>query len=225
MTRGNGTYALKPVIKVVPTVLNGIDGFVDTALLGSGVMVTAQQNGIIVQTTAPNAQTGEFFLGRLNPGNYDVVLTANAHATAVIGAVPVASSTSVVTVSTDVAPIGLPVSATHTINGHETLNPVSTSATAYAAAMQAFGTAPVVTVSFAAADDTTTPPGAYSLTLPVAAPLLGQYGATLPIALSAQAGVAGKYTVEASASGYQTQISASQDISTADATLDFVLAP
>ena len=34
VTRGNGTYALKPVIKVIPTVLTGIDGFVDTSLLG-----------------------------------------------------------------------------------------------------------------------------------------------------------------------------------------------
>ena len=42
--RGNGTYLLKPVINVVPFTLNGIDGFVDTALLGSNVMVTAQQN-------------------------------------------------------------------------------------------------------------------------------------------------------------------------------------
>jgi len=25
--RGNGTYALKPVIKVIPFALNGIDGF------------------------------------------------------------------------------------------------------------------------------------------------------------------------------------------------------
>ncbi len=225
VTRGNGSYALKPVIKVVPTVLNGIDGFVDTALLGSGVMVTAQQNGAIVQTTAPNAQTGEFFLGRLDPGNYDVVLTADAHASAVIGAVPVASSTSVVKLSTNLAPISLPASTTHKISGHETLNPVSSTATAYAAAKQTFGAAPVVTVNFAAADDTSTPPGAYSLTLPAAAPLLGQYSATLPIALAAQAGVAGKYTVEASASGYQTQASAIKDVSAADATLDFVLVP
>lgn len=28
--RGNGTYALKPVINVIPYVLNGIDGFIDT---------------------------------------------------------------------------------------------------------------------------------------------------------------------------------------------------
>src|SRR5450759_722758 len=114
--RGNGTYALKPVIKTVPFVVNGIDGFVDTALLGSTVMVTAQQSGVVAQSTAPNAQTGEFFLGRLAPGNYDVVLTANGRATAVIAAVPVASVTSVVILGNNVTPITLLVSATHVVS-------------------------------------------------------------------------------------------------------------
>jgi len=222
VTRGNGTYALKPVITVVPSALNGIDGFVDPALLGSNVMVTAQQDGVIVQSTAPNAQTGKFFLSRLAPGNYDVVLTADGYASAVIAAVPVASTTSVVDLSTDAAPITLPVSVTHNVSGTAVLNPTSTTETAYVAAKQTFGTAPVVTVKFVAADDTT---GAYSLTLPVAAPLLGQYSATLPIALAAQTAVAGKYTIEASANGYTTQSSAAIDVSAADATQNFTLAP
>jgi len=223
--RGNGTYALKPVITVVPFVLNGIDGFVDTALLGSNVMVTSQQDGVIVQSTAPNAQTGEFFLGRLAPGNYDVVLTADGHATAVIAAVPVASTTSVVDVSTGAAPITLPVSATHNVSGTAVLNPTSTTEVAYVAGKQTFGTAPIATVKFVAADDTTSPPGAYALTLPIGAPMLGQYSATLPIALAAQTAVAGKYTIEGSANGYTTQSSAIMDISTADATKSFTLVP
>jgi len=223
--RGNGTYALKPVIKVVPFVLNGIDGYVDTASLGSNVMVTAQQNGAIVQSTAPNTQTGEFFLGRLAPGNYDVVLSADGHATAVIAAVPVASTTSVVDISTSAAPITLPVSATHDVSGTAALNPTSATEAAYVAGTQTFGTAATVTVKFVAADDTSTPPGAYSLALPIAAPLLGQYSATLPIVFAAQTAAAGIYTIEASATGYQTQSSAATDISTADATQNFILAP
>jgi len=220
--RGNGTYALKPVIKVIPFVLNGIDGYVDTALLGSTVMVTAQQNGVVVQSTAPNAQTGEFFLARLAPGNYDVVLTANGRATAVIAAVQVASTTSVVNLSNTATPITLPVSATHIVSGTETLNPTSSTQVAYVAAKQTFGTVPIVTVKFVAADDSAS--GAYTLTLPTGAPQLGQYSAALPIVLVAQAGVAGKYTVEASASGYQNQ-SVSKDISAADATQNFILVP
>lgn len=222
--RGNGTYALKPVVKVIPFVLNGIDGYVDTALLSSGTMVTAQQDGTIVQTTAPNAVTGEFFLGRLPVGNYDVVVTANDHATAVIGAVPVATSTSVVDISTSAAPITLPTSATHTVSGTAILNPTSATEVTYVTAKQTFGTAPVVTVKFVAADDSTTTLGAYALSLPIDAPVFGQYSATLPITLAAQTALAGKYDVEASAIGYQTQ-SASKDISAADATQDFTLVP
>ena len=221
--RGNGTYALKPVIKVIPFVPNGIKGFVDTALLGSDVMVTAQQSGVIVQSTAPNAQTGEFFLARLATGNYDVVVTANGRATAVIAAVPVASTTSIVNVSNNVTPVTMPVSATHNVSGTAVLNPASSTEVTYVAAKQTFGTAPIVTVKFVAADDSTATLGAYSLTLPTGAPLLGQYSATLPIALAAQATAAGKYTMETSATGYQTQ-SASKDISAADATQNFTLA-
>jgi Domain of unknown function (DUF4382) len=228
--RGNGTYALKPVIKVIPFVLNGIDGFVDLALLSGGVMVTAQQSGVIVQSTAPNTLTGEFFLGRLALGNYDVVVTANGRATAVIAAVPVPTTTSVTILSNNVTPITLSVSATsHTVSGTETLNPLSSTTAAYVAAKQSFATpptvtAPIVTVKFVAADDLS--PFAYSLTLPTGAPMLGQYSATLPIGLVAQAGVAGKYTVEASATGYTTQSPASIiDISSANATQNFTLVP
>ena len=221
--RGNGTYALKPVIKVIPFVLNGINGFVDTTLLSSSVMVTAQQNGVVVRSTAPNATTGEFFLARLASGNYDVALTANDHATAVIAAVPVASTTSIAILSSSAVPITLPVSATHTVSGTATLNPTSSTEAAYVTAKQTIGIAPVVTVKSIAAADLAS--GAYALTLPAAAPMLGQYATgTLPISLAAQSGVSGTYTIEASATGYQTQ-SVSQSISAADTTQNFTLLP
>jgi hypothetical protein len=47
---------------------------------------------------------------------------------------------------------------------------------------------------------------------------------TLPIALAAQSTVAGKYAVEATATGYQTQ-SVSKNISAADASQNFTLVP
>jgi len=229
--RGNGTYALKPVIKVIPFVPNGIKGFVDLALLGSDVMVTAQQGGVIIQSTAPNVQTGEFFLARLAAGNYDVVVTANGRATAVIAAVPVASSISIVNVSNNVTPITMPVSATHNVSGTAILNPTSSTEVAYVAAKQTFGTAPIVTVKFVAADDSTTTLGAYALTLPVGAPMFGTYSTTLPIALVAQTDavatpdVAGRYTVEASATGYVTQSVSGVNITAADVTQNFTLVP
>jgi len=220
--RGNGVYALKPVIRVVPFVLNGINGFVDTAMLSSGVMVTAQQNGVIVQTTAPNTTTGEFFLARLPAGSYDVVLTANGRSTAVIAGVLVATSTSVVPVSNTVTRITMPTSLNRTVSGTAVLNPVSTTELAYVAAKQTFGSAPTVTVKSMAADDLNG--GAYSLSLPVGEPLLGSFNTVLPINFTVQAGMAGKYSVAASATGYQTQ-SFSKDIFVANATQAFVLVP
>jgi len=223
--RGNGTYALKPVIRVIPFALNGIDGFVDTALLPNNVMVTAQQNGAVVQSTAPKAN-GEFFLTRLAPGNYDVVITADGYATAVIAGVPVATTTSTTVVSASGIGnwITLQASATHTVSGKVTLNPVSATEVAYVTARQTIGTEPVVTVKSAAADETAA--GAYTMTLPVDAPWLGQYTMVPPpIILNAQSGVAAQYTMEASATGYQTSLPVDVDISAGNVVLDFVLAP
>jgi hypothetical protein len=222
VVRGNGTFALKPVIKVLPFELNGINGFVDPALLAGNVMVTAQQNGEVVQATAPNPATGAFLLARLAPGSYDVVFTADNRATAVVAAVPVATTASIVPISTGAAPITMPPSGTQTISGTATLNPAAADTAVFVTAKQAVGAPPTVTVKSVAADEMAS--GAYSLTLPVGAPLLGQFSATLPIPLAAQAGATGLYTVEASATGYQTQ-SFGHDIAAAGAVQDFVLVP
>jgi len=218
--RGNGSHLLKPVIKVIPTVLNGINGFVDTSL--SNVMVSAQVGGTVVRSTVPNTSTGEFSLARLAPGNYHVVITADNHATAIIGTVPVADIGSMVMVSDSAAPISLPPSTTRSISGNVSLNPASaTEEVVFAAAKHISGAEQVTVKSQAANLDT----GAYTLTLPVGAPLFGQYGSgTLPIALAKQDALAGKYNVEASATGYQTQ-SFSWDISMPDAIPDFTLTP
>ena len=98
---GSGKYILKPVIKVIPFALNGIEGFVDKqsfvnqSLLGKNIMASAQFNGEIVRATVVNTDTGKFFLAHLDPGNdYDVVITADDHATAVIVGVPVSPAPS-----------------------------------------------------------------------------------------------------------------------------------
>ena len=223
VTRGNGSYGLKPVIKVIPFVLNGINGFIDASLLGSNVVVSAEANGTVVSSTVPNAQSGEFFLARLDaPVNYDVVITADGRATAVIAGVPISSTTSTATVSTSVTPITMPTSTTRNINGTVLLNPPSSDEIAYVASKQTFTAGPTVTVKSQGVDLLS---NTYALTLPVAAPLLGHYGTgILPIAFAAQPAAAGKYSVEATAIGYQTQ-SADKDILVADETQDFTLVP
>jgi hypothetical protein len=219
---GNGKYKLKPVIKVIPFVLNGIDGVVDKTLLVNNVLVSAQVNGTIVRATVPNTQTGEFFLAHLDPTNcpttcYDVVITARNSptdtccATAVITGVPVPSSTSITTISTSGTPFTLQPSAFHAIAGTVSLiNPPPPfpqpsvddrdDGTVIIAAKQSLSGGPTVTVKTQVAmlkDDTATVGDyKYELVLPLAAPASASYGA-LPITpnSSGQTAVAGVYTV------------------------------
>jgi len=215
--KGNGGYALKPVINVIPTVLNGINGYVSPA---SNVLVSAQQNGVVVRSTVPNATTGAFFLARVAPGNYDVVITADNRATSVIAAVPVATTTSTVAVSTAATPISLQTAATptRTISGTVTL-PAGSTEVGYVAAQQSFATGPKVTVRYKGADVTN---GIYTLlNMPTAAPQLGQYNATLPITFTARTDTVpgtAKYAVEASANGFTSKTVTPVDITTADQT-------
>lgn len=223
LTKGNGKYSLKPVLKIVPAAANGINGFVATALLNSNVMVSAQQNGKIVSSTAPNPTTGEFVLARLAPGNYDVVITADNSAAAVIGAVPVASTTSTTALSTAAAPIALLASSAGSVSGKVTMTPAGTEA-AYVAARQSFASGPTVTIKYQGADLAS---GAYTLaSLPLAAPQYAAYSAALPLVFSGgAASTAGKYTVEASATGYAAK-SAQVDITSANqSNIDFTLTP
>lgn len=204
VARNDGTYGLQPVIQVIPTVLNGIQGFVDPSLLASHVTVSAQSGGTVVRAMRPNTQTGAFFLARLTPGTYDVVITADGHAAAVIAAVPVASEISITPISTNVAPFILQASTSQSISGTVTLSPADDSATVLVAAQQTLNPGPTVTVKWQVATVITGNPVAdysYGLTLPVGAPALGQYSSTLPIALTAatQSVVAGVYTVKGSA--------------------------
>jgi hypothetical protein len=179
-------------------------------------------SGTVTRSTVPDAQTGEFFLAHLEAGSYNVVITADSHASAVITGVPVSNvtSTAVVTmVSTSAAPITLPTSTMQNLSGTVTLNPADSTVTVFLATKQTVTSGLTVTVKTQPVD------GAYTMSLPVAAPLLGQYGTgALPISFSAQTASAGKYTAEASATGYQTQ-SFDLDVSAADAAQDFILAP
>jgi hypothetical protein len=219
----SGRYNLKPVIRVIPFVLNGINGFVANSLTGSNVAVSAQLNGAVVRSTVPDPQTGEFFLARLDaPNNYDVVITADGHATAVIAGVPISSSTSTATVSSNFEPITLPTSTTRTISGTVVLAPPNTDVTASVATKQTVTGGTTVAVKSQNVDADT---GAYSFTLPADAPLLASYGTgSLPLAFTPQPDAAGKYKVEASATGYATQ-PVDMDISAADVTQNFTLVP
>jgi len=219
--RGLGAFALVPVVRVVPAALNGIQGFVSPALLGSNVLVSAQSNGTVIASTAPDPQTAQFTVSHVAAGSYDLVVSSDDHATVVITGVPVPQS-GLVMVSTNAAPISPPAAASRVASGSAILSPPNNSVSVHVAAKQLLGAGPLVTVKTLGADLSS---GTFSLNLPVAAPLVGSYGSgTLPVALTAQTSAAGLYSLEASAIGYTTQ-SASIDISSASALRSFTLTP
>ncbi|GAB2879083.1 DUF4382 domain-containing protein [Pseudoduganella ginsengisoli] len=226
VTKGNsGGYNLKPVVKVVPTALNGISGFVATAALGSHVAVSAQQNGVVVAATTPNPSTGEFALARLPAGNYDVVITADGYAANVVGAVPVTAS-AMTQLSTAAAPIAPAVSLSGNISGSVTQTPASSTEPAQVAALQSITGGPTVTLKY-----TLTPigGGAYTLAkLPVTAPRYVAYSTTLPLVFGTANTVlpAGQYRVDASANGYAAKSVPVVNIATADqSNVNFALTP
>ena len=222
---GKGTYSLKPVIKITPFLVNvntSIQGVIASTLLGSNVVISAQRNGTIVQSTAPNQYTGEFTLARLDSGDYDVVVTADGHATALIRGVPAASSSSTATIGTSAQPFTLPRSTSHTISGAITLNPVSPGTVILVTAKQAIVPGSYVLVKSDSAD---LADANYALTLPTGAPLAGNYGTgSLPIALEPVPAAAGLYLIEASAPGYTAQ-SVTKNLASVDVTQNATLVP
>jgi hypothetical protein len=246
---GSDKYKLKPVIKVIPFVLNGIEGFVDTNLLGSNVAVSAQQSGNIVRSTVPNTTTGKFFLANLveqgSSGTFDVVITAVDHATTVISGVLVPTSNSIIAVSTDAVrtPVNVItlVPPSRSISGTVTFNPAPPPPTddqvVFVVARQQLVGGPVVTVKSQVADvlAITVEPDdyGYNLMLPIDSPWLASGSTTLPLPIAAftqqpvppsPQSIAGKYTVQASSAGYAPQ-SSSVDISAANQTQNFTLTP
>jgi hypothetical protein len=215
--RGNGTFGLKPVVAGLPRVVAEIVGHVDPAM--TGTLVSAQAGGNVVRATTPDA-TGAFRLAYLDPAatpNVNVVITADGRTTAVVADVPVALA-STTHISTTDARISLPDSTTRTAGG----SVLPASALATVRALQAAGPAGRVQVRSVNASDT----GAYTTTLPIAAPLLAPYATPLPLAFAPVTASAARYTLEASAAGFVTQETADPiNLTTANATVDFTLVP
>jgi hypothetical protein len=248
----NGTYKLKPVIKIIPYVLNGIEGFIDTALFANQsntnnnvnhVVVTAQVNGEVVRATVPNSNVtpnpnkGKFWLARLTPGvQYDVVITADGRATTVMTGVPVPTARSITTIATAGTPITLPVSASQNVTGTVTLNPADDDGTVVVAAKQTLNGGPTVTVKSRVGMVLTNaaPVGDYdyNLPLPIARPWVGSYATPLPVLFTEQPVlVGGAYSVYGSAEtpttvyATQTPLPSSVSITGGSATQDFTLTP
>ncbi|UEP49842.1 DUF4382 domain-containing protein [Burkholderia ambifaria] len=195
--RGNGTYALKPVVTAIPTVVSGaISGYVAPA--EAGATVYAEQGGKVVRGTVADS-TGKFVLSPLiqssTQGNYDVVIVQNHFASGIVRTVPVVVNTTTA-VSVSNAPITLPASTMSTVSGT-----VTASADALVRALQTVDARAYEITSINANMDN----GAYALNVPTAAPIVGTYSGSLPVALAASPAAAAQYTIEADAASGATQ--------------------
>jgi hypothetical protein len=197
VTRGNGTFGLKPVVTALPSVVSGT---VTGVLTGApGANVYAERNGVVVKATVADVN-GNFVLSPIEQsstaGTVDVVIvptSANGRGTGIVRGVPVVAGGGTA-VATAALPINLPTSVFRSVSG--TVVPASAEATIRAFQLSGGGTFEIA--STLAASDT----GAYRLfqaqpALPAAAPVVGIYQGTLPIALVADAGAAGKYRIQA----------------------------
>jgi hypothetical protein len=209
----SGRYNLKPVVRVLPRVMDAglrVVGYVAPALATSGTTVSVQLNGVPVKATPPDA-TGKFTLYPVPAGTYDLVVNANGRATATITSVPVTAA-AVTTVNASTAPIDPPASATRSTSGKVVL--ATTPIDATVSLSKAYTGGPTVEVASLPVDATT---GAFTLSVPSAAPVKTAYVANATtLAFTADAATpTGKYTLQAvSGSSVKSQL---LDLSTLDA--------
>jgi hypothetical protein len=201
--RGNsGQYNLKPVIAVIPRIIDvgTIEGFVDLSI-ASGTTVSAQTGGAPVKATPPDPTTGKFVLYPVPVGSYSVVLVNPARATAIVTGVPVAATAAPTALGAASAPLLPPAaaSAPRVVTGTVTTTPPSS---AFVRAVQTVASTPApasVEVAWTAADDVS---GAFSLSLPIAAPVWAPFAANgAPIAFGTDNATAGLYILQAGANG------------------------
>lgn len=222
-TGTTGGYNLKPVLTVTPRVASGVEGYVSTSLSSATTLVTAQQAGVVVRSAAPDS-TGKFVLTSLAAGSYDIVVTADGRSTAVVPAVPVATST--VTLNGTGSAIAPPVATTRTVSGTTTVGTsggtTTTAATdATVRAVQVLTGGPTVEVARMPVNATT---GAWQLRVPAGAPVKASFTSGSALTFNADTAVAGKYRIEASASG-RTTVQATTDVGTTDQTVPLTFAP
>lgn len=222
----SGNYNLKPVISVVPRVSAGIQGYVTTTLALGSTTVSAQQNGVIIRSTTPDA-TGRFSIPFLGTGTYSIVVASDGRATAIVTGVPAGTSTTVVSgTATAIAP---PVSAMADVTGTVSVTSVSGSSTISTAvtdatvrALQVLTGGPTIELGSQPVDSVA---GTYRFRLPVGAPVKTAYAAGGTMTFTADAAAAGKYTIQATAPGRATLEQPANISGGTGTTVNFVYGP
>ena len=211
-------FLLKPVIRVLPRVTTGmaVVGYVSPALAAT-TTVSVQTNGTVVKSTPPDGN-GKFVLYPVEVGTYDLVISAQGRATAIVTGVPV-TETAFTTINLSSAPIEPPASAMHMASGTVAtpVDPVD----AAVSAVKKYTGGPNVVVADGPVDGTT---GTFGYSLPSAPPVKTAY---MPSAGSWSftadaASTAGKYTLVAATPATAPTPAATKsvdiDVGTADST-------
>lgn len=222
-TGTTGGYNLKPVLTVTPRVASGVEGYVSTSLAPATTLVTAQQAGVVVRSAAPDS-VGKFVLPSLPAGSYDIVVTADGRSTAVVPGVPV-TATSTVTLNATGSAIAPPAATARTVSGTATVGTTSGGSTpatdATVRAVQVLTGGPTVEVARMPVNGTT---AAWQLRVPADAPVKASFASGGALTFAPDAAAAGKYRIEASATG-RTTVQATTDVGTADQTVPLTFAP
>lgn len=221
----SGNYNLKPIVSVTPKFTTSIQGYVTTTMTLSATTVSAQQDGVPVRATVPDA-SGKFVLSFLPDGTYTVVITSDGRATGVVTGVPASTEIGVTRVNGTATAVVLPVSPMRTVSGRVTTTQTVGGTTssvpltdASVAALQTVAGTRIEVASTAVDLDLAT----YTLDLPSAAPVRAPY-ATGGLSFTADTAAAGKYRIRATSPGRTAQEKA-VDVSAGDVTTHFGFAP
>lgn len=205
VTKNRTEFYLRPIVKSLPPVKNGIEGYVATSLLGSHVRVTAQQSGVVARSTSPDPVTGKFELSRLAPGSYNIVVTADGNAASVVTSVPVDSATSITALNSAATPITMQAGVGGSISLLMGLSPYSTVQSPLGSAVQHLTTGETLVIGYRLADLGN---GEIAFNkLPTVAPQVATFSAGSALTFAAQPTVTpapGSYELVASADGYLT---------------------
>jgi hypothetical protein len=198
----SGNYNLKPVVAVIQRLTTAIVGYVHPSIAAS-VVVSTRGPDNNVRATVPDA-AGKFTLAYLPENtNYTVVVAGRDLTTAAVTGVPVSIAAGTTQLNTAAAPITPPASAMASVAGVVKDGGGMPLTDAGVAARQPLSTGPQIDVGWTAVDPAN---AAYSLTLPLAAPVRAAYvpGGALVFATDGAA-TPGTYGVVGSAPGYATQ--------------------
>ena len=199
----SGNYNLKPVVAVTKRLTTQIEGYVHPDI-ASSVVVSTRDPDNQLRATVPDSTTGRFVIAYLPENtNYTVVISGTGRTTAAITGVPVSVAIGSTQVNTATSPIAPPASPTAQVTGLVSDVSATPLTGASVNAQQALSTLQTMDVAWGNVDPDN---AAYTLTLPLAAPIKASYaGQGGPLSFSADSVTPGLYKVYGTAEGYTTQ--------------------